>query len=484
MDIPAIATKTPSTPGSPSSILYPSPGSRPTTPRSESVIRYETGDDYYQPPPFWFPRIQALCKTLWPNARHNIAFLAVGTYNKVFGLSVLHEDGAACGEYVLKLPELEDTVTNTVGVLRYLERRTSPAEGESRALRLPEVVGWDGTKDNDLGYPYIMTKRIPGMNLGKEWEALAQSQRMAVATQIARLYMDFESISSAVTGIINVPPTHNTAEKSISPKPDELLEISAFGTTFAGDQARHTDFEDEENGLLPLDRLYADPPGLPVGEMMLAPLKRRISQALHQETPDLNIVEYHYKPLLYILGQLNEGDIFASVDDGNDEDTRFCLWNLDLTPSNIMIDYATNHEPYITGILDWEAAIFGPRFMTAEPPRWLWTNEVATKSWPEYDPEPLHKRLMDADSRDDDAIKGVFEQAMGPEWLSNAYDPEFVFARQILKLSMLSVWGQAEVDESEDIQLAWDGFCDERQTEAEQETLEETLADLNISREP
>jgi hypothetical protein len=52
--------------------------------------------------------------------------------------------------------------------------------------------------------------------------------------------------------------------------------------------------------------------------------------------------------------------------DGWLSDHHISIAHLDLQPRNILVDHI------ITGVLKWNSAIFGPRFLTCAPPMWLW----------------------------------------------------------------------------------------------------------------
>jgi aminoglycoside phosphotransferase (APT) family kinase protein len=53
----------------------------------------------------------------------------------------------------------------------------------------------------------------------------------------------------------------------------------------------------------------------------------------------------------------------------------FCLCHRDLEPRSILVG-----EQGITGILDWDSALFGPLLLSCRPPMWFW-------AWCEDGPE-------------------------------------------------------------------------------------------------
>lgn len=468
-----------SSPSASSSTEHASQNSTPTTPISEGS-HYDTGDDYYQSPTFWYPRIHALCKTLWPEAKHEAVFLSQGTYNKIFSLSIGQDNGARHEEYVLKIPELEDMVLNTVGVLRYVKERIGRAETKPKVLKLPEVMSWDATKDNELRYPYTIEERLPGSSLGKCWDTLTQAQKISTAKQVALLYNDLTGVANETAGIVGIPAGLESKKEQLGSVPEEFVRVSAFGAS-SGGYRDHVHLTNTDKNITP-SQFRCGPSGSPIDDMMLASLQRRMLQVSQRGSPITDIVEKHYKPLLRIVEELSEEGVFRSVPSGRGSAAGFCLSNMNLSLENTMIDFSDEDNLYITAILDWELPAFVPRFIAAEPPRWLWRADIKTKRWPECSPEPLDRKLVGADSAENEVIKLAFDEAVGADFCDRAYTHEFGFARRILKLSISDNWGQPEIYESEDIQSAWEAFCREDQTGLKEMALEDALAMLDCGK--
>ena len=50
--------------------------------------------------------------------------------------------------------------------------------------------------------------------------------------------------------------------------------------------------------------------------------------------------------------------------------TKHSLCHLDLMPRNIMIELEP--EVSVSGVLDWDSAVFVPEFMSCAPLSWVW----------------------------------------------------------------------------------------------------------------
>jgi hypothetical protein len=78
----------------------------------------------------------------------------------------------------------------------------------------------------------------------------------------------------------------------------------------------------------------------------------------------------------------------------------------------------------LTGILDWDSALFAPKFMSTRAPFFLWTDEGVD----ELEEGDALLESSDAEVRD---YKRVFETVVGEKFCEAAYRPEYIFARRL-----------------------------------------------------
>ncbi|KAL2051408.1 hypothetical protein ABVK25_008275 [Lepraria finkii] len=55
-----------------------------------------------------------------------------------------------------------------------------------------------------------------------------------------------------------------------------------------------------------------------------------------------------------------------------DDGYSCCHLDLNAAPRNVMVNIQADGPAAITGILDWDSAVFGPKFVGCAPPIWLW----------------------------------------------------------------------------------------------------------------
>lgn len=370
----------------------------------------------------WLSKAVALCKRLWPSAKPNtlsVRYLSRGSFNTVFSLSMVISDDTPV-DYVLRIPETESTIPRTAAILEYLASFPD--------LKVPKVITWDATSNNPLENGYVILSRVPGKCLNKVWKDLAHDQKLLLAKELARQLLRIESVTNPIAGTIKV---HEAGFRH-GDQVNERIFVEAFGANVKEIPADPINWLNSDNGLLPLDRLRHDPPGLSVNEIMSAVFKRRIYQAENHEFPNTYFLSF-FRPCQNIIESMIDSNIFEPQSDA------ICLCHPDLFPRNIMVDFSP--DIVISGTLDWDDALFVPRFASRVPPYWLW--KTAPEQATEYDyfqREPLDPAEIEADSPENTEIQRVFEDTIGESWVSEATGKWFPLARKLLKFSQETVY--------------------------------------------
>lgn len=359
---------------------------------------------------YWVPRAVTLCRQVWPAAKHDtisVAFLAEGTHNKVFSIT-LQNHKSQWRRFVLRIPKREDTLPGVAGIMSYLWTTTS--------LRIPKIITWDPTRHNPLEHAFIILSRLPGQPLDKILPVLEHGHKIKLAQELARLYHQIEANTNNVAGSIR---SHERVEL-----PEYTLStgtfVQPFGTEYHTIPGNPMDWGNADSRMLPLERLRRDLPGLSTNGIMLAIYRRRIYEAKNKRTPLDHLLEY-YEPCQNMIQDMIDIGLFKL------ENNVISLHHPDLMPRNIMVDFTP--DIVITGVLDWDEALFTPRFAGRVLPRWLWRKLNSE----EDEEEPLDTVENEPDSSENAEVKRAFERAVGGEWLSEATDKHFPFARKLLR---------------------------------------------------
>ncbi|OAL43401.1 hypothetical protein IQ07DRAFT_485939, partial [Pyrenochaeta sp. DS3sAY3a] len=137
--------------------------------------------------------------------------------------------------------------------------------------------------------------------------------------------------------------------------------------------------------------------------------------------------------------------------DGWFENVPFSLCHTDLEPRNIIFDPSNkSSESIITGILDWDNALFAPSFRLCKPPVWIWgwMDEPEDPSANnEKEDEKMANYIPPTD--EDKALKEIFEEAAGPLYMRYAYSTAYRLARDLTLYAINDinaswVWREAE----------------------------------------
>ncbi|KAI1386520.1 uncharacterized protein F4822DRAFT_444901 [Hypoxylon trugodes] len=328
----------------------------------------------------WLPKAVALCKHLWPSAKHDtlpVKYLAHGSNNLVFSFTMMIIDDESV-DYILRIPEAEDAIRRSVAIL----------------------------------------------DLDAVFDGLSHDQRLLLAKQLAQLHKRIESITNPVAGTINVHETN--FQPGDDPGPRTFLDLP--GSEICPNSCNPVDWSHSENEFISLDRLRRD--------IMLAIIQRRRYQAKYRKMPWL----FRYKIYRRCQKMVESMTNFGLFKPQND---IISLVHPNLWPRNIMVDFTP--DIVITGTLDWDEAMFAPRFVSRIPPRWLWcscSEDEDSSRYTGFQMEPLDPKENNPDSPENAEIKRVFDDAMGKSWVSEATGNGYAIARQLYMFSLRTAFQQ------------------------------------------
>lgn len=104
---------------------------------------------------------------------------------------------------------------------------------------------------------------------------------------------------------------------------------------------------------------------------------------------------------------------------------RFHFTHMDLYPRNILVKATEDTSVEITGILDWNNAMFAPKYTACRALFWLWEGKDEMDETDEYEglKEPRTPELQE--------IKVLFERLVGHDFLMYAYREEYSLLRRM-----------------------------------------------------
>lgn len=309
----------------------------------------------------------------------------------------------------------------------------------------------DFTSNNPLKQCYVIQNRIPGYDLQSKtptfYPDLTHEQKCTFARQFALILLDLHDIMHPFPGLIETSAdSDNDGEFTI--RPFDLETISGYQP------------EPDLNTKLPFFQVrpfvkgWEPPEKTPIEQstyyFMIAQFGRWKALDLRRDPASIAWSE---------LSKLHDRLVTMAVqmDDlgflGNDEN---CVCHLDLVgaPRNIMADIKPDGSLSITGILDWDSAVFAPSFAGCAPPMWLW-------AWDDEGEDEKHANETPANPRDQE-IKTIFEETIGDWFLHYAYKPEYRLARELFRFATSGIRSSTDIEEIEELLKEWSGIYESR----------------------
>ncbi len=371
-----------------------------------------------------------------------------GGFNRVIGITIKSSTDEEPVQLILRVPRFDDARTDReVAVLRFICQYTT--------IPVPEVKHMDFTSNNPLKQCYVIQNRIPGHDLQSRtnhifYPDLNHDQKCTFAKEFALILLKLQDIMHPVPGHIEASADSNS-NRDFTVRHLDLVSVSGCEP------------ELDLNTKLPFFQARPfvegwEPPDSPPFEQTTyyfiaaqfgrwKALELRCDPALIRWSKD-------YDRLVTMAGQMDELGFL-----GDDEN---CVCHLDLlgSPRNIMADIKPDGSLSITGILDWDSAVFAPRFASCSPAvMWLW-------AWDEEGEDEKHAN--DTPSKpEDQEIKRIFEETIGDRFLLYAYKPEYRLARELFRYAQDGIRSSTDIDEVQELLKEWNGIYESRMTEKE-----------------
>jgi hypothetical protein len=340
----------------------------------------------------------------------------------VFGTCPRHDTE----EYVLRIPRHDDsTLEFDIATFKLVESRLS--------LPTPVVTHSDLSEDNAIGSQYMVQRRLHGQNLYDLWDSLNLEQKKSVARQVTRLVSEIAEVTSEAAG----RPARTWA-------PGMPFELEKF--------------EIPRPGLA--DKTHTGHPGPgPESASKQTPLEYFLDQCRrwHKYNIDAQEVDIEKNRLSDLAGVARRLDFLGFF-----EPDTFHLCHCDLQPYNMLVEVRDEETVEITGILDWDSALFAPSFVAYRAPFWLWYPDDAPSD-ERFDYED--NANIEPQTEAEHELKKVFMETASPEFLKHAFSPEILITRDIFHLLKRGLYDD------------WDTFVAESSVEKFRELHPELYAD-------
>ena len=367
-----------------------------------------------------------------------------GGFNRVIGIDVTDSwnQTADINRFVLRVPRFEHArLDRDVAALRFVHKYTS--------IPVPEVVLYDFTKANPLDSPYIVQTRVPGHDLQANpgpnyYPNLSHRQKCTVAKELGRILREIQSVEHSSPGLIEAASDNGSCQdyiirhldisslSYIEEEPDLTTKLSFFQPCVYGVSQSTSEEPSVQRRSFEKSTYY----------FLLVQFGRLRASQLRRDPAMIGWCD-DYERLVTMAKQMNDLDLLG--------DGRNCLCHLDLNtaPRNIMAKIGSDKSLAITGILDWDSAIFAPRFAGCVPPMWIW-------AWAPDDEDEDELHADDTPTTpEQQELKRLFEEAVGPTFLEFAYRPEYRLARTLLQFAIYGIRSSEDVKEVNSLLDDW-----------------------------
>ena len=346
--------------------------------------------------------------------------LSGGSFNRIIGITVTKPQSQDSVPYILRVPRFESARPDReVAILEYVRHHS--------AIPVATIVAMDFTKNNSLKQPYVVQTRIPGFELHSKkqnYTQLTHAQQCAFTTAFGRILRELQDMSSSTPGQVEA----STNSHSIREYHIRAFDVDADRTG-----------ENPEMDAISLAKQAPD--YCSTLDFFLSQFERWKAAASKHD--DLLMVDY-MECLAKVATQMNDAGFL-----GDDEN---CLCHLDLNhaPQNIMVNIC-GESLSISGILDWDSAIFAPRFVGCVPPMWIW-------AWNAEETEDEAHANDTPDSLEQQELKRLFEDAVGERFLRFAYPAQYRIARRLFKFAQHGMDASWHIEEADNLVSEWAGL--------------------------
>ena len=386
-----------------------------------------------------------------------------GGYNRIIGITIKGLTDDEPTELILRVPRFDDVRNDReVAVLRFIRHYTT--------ISVPEVKYADFTCDNPLKQRYVIQTRIPGSDLQHPtkptfYPDLKHEQKCTFAKEFALILRQLHDIMHPLPGLIEASVDCENEQK-YTVRHFELESVSGYqpepdlNTRWPFFQAR------------PFMKDWKPPESTPTEQstyyFMAAQFGRWRALQLRCDPAIIRWSSLYERLVIMADEMIRLGFL------GNNEN---CICHLDLlgSPRNIMADIRPDGSLSITGILDWDSAVFAPRFVGCAPPMWLW-------AWNSEEDEDEKHANDTPSSPEDQEIKRIFEETVGDRFISYAYEPEYRLARELFRFAQIGIRSTTDMDEVEELLREWNEIYDTRMAHKEEEVADtEDAAEDNVA---
>lgn len=285
--------------------------------------------------------IKTLCqRTLQLDASDDckVSFLAEGAFNRVYIVEINQQQ--RCVIRVSLPVDPQNKTAGEVATLRWLKQHSG--------IPVPEVIAFDDSRNNEIGYEWILMEMMPGASAWNRWRKLSMEAKETLVQEIAEYQAQLFRNSEFRT--IGTLLGENVAAASTSCfTPGRIVDPMFF-------MGHHFDYD------VPRGPFRSSHDWL---ESYIAIIAKEKTDEMNEaeDEEDKEDAERNIRVARMLADLLPK--IFPMTQNPPE---RTVLWHNDLSLHNIMVD----HEGAITAVIDWECVSAMPFWTATMMPKFLY----------------------------------------------------------------------------------------------------------------
>jgi aminoglycoside phosphotransferase (APT) family kinase protein len=126
----------------------------------------------------------------------------------------------------------------------------------------------------------------------------------------------------------------------------------------------------------------------------------------------------------------------------------FHFYHADMQLRNLLFAIESPTTIRLTGILDWDSALFAPNFMSTRAPFFLWSEDDA-------DENEEGDAVVEPEDKEKGELKRIFEHVVGRDFHQESYRQEYVLARRMWYFLVNGLRNGGDVFLAEEVLELW-----------------------------
>ncbi|KAJ2989583.1 hypothetical protein NUW58_g3397 [Xylaria curta] len=213
---------------------------------------------------------------------------------------------------------------------------------------VPEVVAFDDSNNNEIGFEWILMELMPGSPAYRKWRTMSMEQKVAITNRIAEIQAELfrSAFKNIGTLHMNAPKENDVSTPAI---PGQLTSHEFF----IGNRLKY----DVPRGPFSCSYAWLE------SQLKIIMLEQTAAFEEAEDDDDKEDAEEILELGRRLLSFLPK--VFPSTEEADSEPA--VLWHDDLNLHNILI----GQEGEITAIVDWESVSALPMWVTTDVPKFL-----------------------------------------------------------------------------------------------------------------